>query len=222
MCAADASVAKFASYSLRLERWTLLLGARRIWQYLLSVWESLVLFALEIWTSLLRVCIWQSLVQCPGVACCMTCNAMDADGQAIVFWAPVSDTGAGRGADARSWTPRRQATCSIQLVSVCGQTHPSKTRPKHQQKTKTKNKNNNNLETFRFLPRGAATPLRGVESCSLCPVSGQHQTQLSLPFVIRTPHLHGAPTTEETTAGKHDEQRKRKNESGGHPQMGHP
>ena len=59
-----------------------------------------MLFALEIWTSLLRVCIWQSLVQCPGVAGCRTCIVMDADGQAIVFWAPVSDAGAERGADA--------------------------------------------------------------------------------------------------------------------------
>ena len=70
-----------------------------------------------------------------------------------------------------------------------------------------KNKNNNNnLETFCFLPRGASTPFRGVESCSLPPVSGQPLTELFLPFVVRTPHLHEAPTTEETTAGKHDEQ----------------
>ena len=39
------------------------------------------------------------------------------------------------------------------------------------------------------------------------------------------PHLHGAPTMEEITAGKHDEQRKqgkKKNESGGHPQWAIP
>ena len=46
--------------------------------------------------------------------------------------------------------------------------------------------------------RGASTPLRGVESCSL-PSSWPNPIPAIPPNVVRTPHLHGAPTTEETS-----------------------
>ena len=55
-----------------------------------------------------------------------------------------------------------------------------------------------NLERLRFNRRGAPTPLWGVESCS-------HPSRWSNPipaipsYVVKTPHLHGAPTTEETS-----------------------
>ena len=41
-------------------------------------------------------------------------------------------------------------------------------------------------------------PVWGVESCSL-PVGVPIQTQLSRLYVVQTPHLHGAPTTGETS-----------------------
>ena len=59
---------------------------------------------------------------------------------------------------------------------------------------------NNNNTTWRgsvFYRRGASTPLWGVESCAL--PSGRPNPIPAIPLcVVRTPHLHGAPTTEET------------------------
>ena len=48
----------------------------------------------------------------------------------------------------------------------------------------------------RFNRRGAS-PLWGVEACSL-PSRRPNPIPASPPYVVRTPHLHGAPTTEET------------------------
>ena len=55
-----------------------------------------------------------------------------------------------------------------------------------------------NLERFRSNRRGASTTLWGVESCSL-PSRWPNPIPAIPPFVVRTPHLHGAPTTEETS-----------------------
>ena len=54
-----------------------------------------------------------------------------------------------------------------------------------------------NLGRLRFNRRGASTPLWGVEACS--PPSRRFNPIPAIPpYVVRTPHLHGAPTTEET------------------------
>ena len=68
----------------------------------------------------------------------------------------------------------------------------------------TFNNNHFTLGTFRFLPRRC-----GVAARSLHPTTGELQsprgchnpTPAIPPYVVRTPHLHGAPTTEETTQG---------------------
>ena len=54
-----------------------------------------------------------------------------------------------------------------------------------------------NLGRIRFNRRGAATPLWGVETCSH-PSRRPNPIPAIPPYVVRTPHLHGAPTTEET------------------------
>ena len=60
------------------------------------------------------------------------------------------------------------------------------------------NTNNNNLVRLRFNRRGAFTPLWGVKSCSL--PSKWPSPIPAIPLqVVRTPHLHGAPTAEETS-----------------------
>ena len=50
---------------------------------------------------------------------------------------------------------------------------------------------------LRFNRRGASTPLWGVEACSP-PSRRPNPIPAIPPYVVRTPHLHGAPTTEET------------------------
>ena len=50
---------------------------------------------------------------------------------------------------------------------------------------------------LRFNRRGASTPLWGVESCS-SPTKWPNPIPATPLCVVRTPHLHGAPTTEET------------------------
>ena len=62
-------------------------------------------------------------------------------------------------------------------------------RPKQQQEY--------NLGRLRFYRRGASTPLWGVEACSL-PSRRPNPIPALPPQNVRTPHLHGAPTTEET------------------------
>ena len=71
---------------------------------------------------------------------------------------------------------------------------------KHTLKALTEKNNNKNtiLERLRFNRRGASTPLWGVESCSI-PRRWPTQSPAIPPYVVRTPHLHGAPTTEETS-----------------------
>ena len=54
-----------------------------------------------------------------------------------------------------------------------------------------------NLERLRFNRRGASTPLWRVESCSP-PSRRPNPIPAIPPSVVRTPHLHGAPTTKET------------------------
>ena len=56
----------------------------------------------------------------------------------------------------------------------------------------------NNLGRLRLNRRGASTPLWRVEACSL-PSRWPNPIQAIPPFVVKTPHLHGAPTTEETS-----------------------
>ena len=61
--------------------------------------------------------------------------------------------------------------------------------------------NNNNTIQSGEAPlnrRGASTPLWGVESCSH-PSRRPNPIPAIPPYVVRTPHLHGAPTTEEST-----------------------
>ena len=60
--------------------------------------------------------------------------------------------------------------------------------------------NNNNYTIWGgsvFNRRGASTPLWGVEACSH-PSRRPNPIPAIPPYVVRTPHLHGAPTTEET------------------------
>ena len=54
-----------------------------------------------------------------------------------------------------------------------------------------------NLGSLRFNRRGTPTPLWGVEACSH-PSRRPNPIPAFPPYVVRTPHLHGAPTTEET------------------------
>ena len=54
-----------------------------------------------------------------------------------------------------------------------------------------------NLGRLRFNRRGASTPLWGVEACSP-PSRRPNPIPAFPPYVVKTPHLHGAPTTEET------------------------
>ena len=56
---------------------------------------------------------------------------------------------------------------------------------------------------LRFNRRGASTPLWGVESCSL-PSRRPNPIPPRPPYVVRAPHLHGAPTTEEASIVLHD------------------
>ena len=63
--------------------------------------------------------------------------------------------------------------------------------------TNNNNHNNNNLERLRFNRRGASTPLWGVEACFF-PSRRPNPIPAIPPYVVRTPQLHGAPTTEET------------------------
>ena len=54
-----------------------------------------------------------------------------------------------------------------------------------------------NLERLRFNRRGASTPLWGVEACSP-PSRRPNPIPAIPPYVVRTPRLHGAPSTEGT------------------------
>ena len=96
-----------------------------------------------------------------------------------------------------SLTPRCLATCTISLrdcvATHCGVTIHIvllSTCPKQQQWF--------NLGRLRFNRRGTSTPLKGVESCSL-PSGWPNPIPAIPPYVVTTPHLHGAPTTEETS-----------------------
>ena len=63
--------------------------------------------------------------------------------------------------------------------------------------TATTTKKKHNLERLRFIRRGASTPFWGVEACSP-PSRRPNPIPAMPPYVVRTPHLPGAPTTEET------------------------
>ena len=77
--------------------------------------------------------------------------------------------------------------CCIERCGVAMHTH----------QVVSENNNNNNLKRLRFNRRGASTPLWGVEACSP-PSRWPNPIPAIPPYVVRTPHLHGAPTTEET------------------------
>ena len=64
--------------------------------------------------------------------------------------------------------------------------------------TQHNNTTHNNLGRLRFNRRGASTPLLGVEACSP-PSRRSNPIPAIPPYVVKTPHLHGAPTTEETS-----------------------
>ena len=96
-----------------------------------------------------------------------------------------------------SLTPRCPATYTISprdcVATHCGVTIHIvllSTCPKQQQWF--------NLRRLRFNRRGTSTPLKGVESCSL-PSGWPNPIPAIPPYVVTTPHLHGAPTTEETS-----------------------
>ena len=84
------------------------------------------------------------------------------------------------------------------------QPQPQQQPPQQQQQQQHINNNTQqqqqqkyNLVRLRFNRRGACTPLWGVEACS--PPSRRPNPIPALPpYVVRTPHLHGGPTTEET------------------------
>ena len=80
------------------------------------------------------------------------------------------------------------------------QTKPNQTKPTNNQQPTTNNHNNNNYTIWRgsvFNRRGASTRLWGVEACSL-PSRRPNRIPAIPPYVVRTPYLRGAPTTEET------------------------
>ena len=86
--------------------------------------------------------------------------------------------------------------------------HPSRT-PRHGVKkthttttTARQQRHNNNNNTIWggsvcFNRRGASTPLWGVETM-LSPSRRPNPIPAIPPYVVKTPHLHGAPTLEET------------------------
>ena len=79
--------------------------------------------------------------------------------------------------------------CTIRLRGCRHRHFVECSRPKQQQRY--------NLGRLRFNRRGASTPLWEVESCSL-PSRWPNPIPAIPPYVVRTPHLHGAPTSEET------------------------
>ena len=60
------------------------------------------------------------------------------------------------------------------------------------------NNNNNTIWGGSVLTGEELPPHSGELKHALTQAGGPTQSQLSRPFVVRTPHLHGAPTTEET------------------------
>ena len=84
----------------------------------------------------------------------------------------------------------RGLPCTISQDSVDKATVPQWPRLKQQQQQY-------NLGRLRFNRRGGSTPLWGVEACSH-PSRRPNPIPAIPPYVVRTPHLHGAPTTEET------------------------
>ena len=69
---------------------------------------------------------------------------------------------------------------------------------KFKQTQQEHNNNNPIWGSSVFHRRGASTPLWGVESCSF-PSGWPNPIPAFPPCVVRTPHLHGAPSTEETS-----------------------
>ena len=67
-----------------------------------------------------------------------------------------------------------------------------------QHTTQPHHNNNNTIWRLHFYRRGASTQLCRVESCSL-PSRWPCQIPATPPYVFKTPHLHGAATTEETS-----------------------
>ena len=83
-------------------------------------------------------------------------------------------------------------------IGLCGYTHClALVCLKQQQQQQQQQQQYYNLGRLRFNRRGASTPLWGVEACSP-PSRRPNPIPTIPPHVVRTPHLHGAPTTEET------------------------
>ena len=84
---------------------------------------------------------------------------------------------------------------------VCMLIHPSRCRHRHvlerPRPTQPPQKQQSSLGRLRVNRRGTSTPLGRVESRSL-PSKEPNPSPAIPPCVGRTPHLHGAPTTEET------------------------
>ena len=74
---------------------------------------------------------------------------------------------------------------------------PQERTPSSQERTADADFGQDNLGRLRFNRRGASTPLWGVEACSP-PSRRPNPIPAVPPYVVRTPHLHGALTTEET------------------------
>ena len=90
-------------------------------------------------------------------------------------------------------TPRRNASAS-QHISTSAQPTINNWKPT----TTANNNNNNTIWRGSFCNRrGASTPRWGVEACSH-PSRRPNPIPAIPPYVVRTPHLHGAPTSEET------------------------
>ena len=85
----------------------------------------------------------------------------------------------------------------ISIISLSEHTTTTTHNNNHTQKQPQQQQQQCNLERLRFNRRGASTPLWGVEACSH-PSRRPNPIPAIPPYVVRTPHLHGAPTTEET------------------------
>ena len=91
------------------------------------------------------------------------------------------------------WSSRAHDAHSVS--TICGHTHFTFLSPCQKQQQR-RQQQQYNLERLRFNRRGASTPLWGVKACSL-PSKRPNPIPAIPPYVVRTPHLHGAPKTEE-------------------------
>ena len=95
-------------------------------------------------------------------------------------------------------TERRRFECTHGCVLNLSTGVFSVPQTQHALHTQQQHNNNNTIwGGLRFNRRGGSTPLWGVEAWSP-PSRRPNPIPAIPPYVVRTPHLHGAPTTEET------------------------